>query len=80
MNRLRRVSTLKPLNVFFCINKFKVKKFTKYFDIFSLDGAVQRMDPLMNLQVAVKNNIDVFYFSCIVPMHVLFVKDGNMGK
>lgn len=43
-------------------------------------GPVQRMDPLTNLQVAVKNNVDVFYYSCIVPMHVLFVEDGLMDK
>ena len=43
-------------------------------------GPVQRMEPLNNLQVAVKNNIDVFYFSCLVPMHVLFVEDGEMDK
>ena len=38
------------------------------------------MAPLNNLQVAVKNNIDVFYFCCIVPYHVYFVEDGEMGK
>lgn len=27
-----------------------------------------------------KNNIDVFYFSCLIPLHVLFVEDGKMGK
>ena len=37
------------------------------------------MDPLTNLQVAVKNNIDVFYFSCVVPMYVFFVEAGQMG-
>lgn len=31
-------------------------------------------------QVAVKNNIDVFYFSCTVPMHVFFTEDGEMDK
>ena len=30
--------------------------------------------------MAVKNNIDVFYFSCIIPMHVLFTEDGEMDK
>lgn len=44
-----------------------------------LDGPIQRMDPLTNLQVAVKNNIDVFYFSCVVPMYVFFVEAGQMG-
>ncbi|XP_075238328.1 adaptor protein complex 1/2, beta subunit [Lycorma delicatula] len=43
-------------------------------------GAVQRMEPLNNLQVAIKNNIDVFYFACIVPMNVYFVEDGQMDK
>lgn len=31
-------------------------------------------------QVAIKNNIDVFYFACIVPIHVYFSEDGNMEK
>ncbi|XP_014283515.1 AP-1 complex subunit beta-1 [Halyomorpha halys] len=43
-------------------------------------GAVQRMDPLTNLQVAIKNNIDVFYFACVIPMHVFFTEDGQMDK
>lgn len=43
-------------------------------------GPVQRMNPLTNLQVAVKNNVDVFYFSCVVPMHILFTEDGEMEK
>ncbi|XP_046361514.1 AP-1 complex subunit beta-1-like [Haliotis cracherodii] len=46
----------------------------------STAGAVQKMDPLMNLQVAIKNNISVFYFSSVVPLHVLFVEDGEMDK
>ena len=32
------------------------------------------------LQVAVKNNIDVFYFATIVPTHVYFTEDGAMEK
>eukprot|EP00795_Rhopilema_esculentum_P015199 gene15199-6401_t len=43
-------------------------------------GPVQRMDPLSNLQVAIKNNIDVFYFGCVVPLHVYFVEDGEMDR
>ncbi|XP_028391800.1 LOW QUALITY PROTEIN: AP-1 complex subunit beta-1-like [Dendronephthya gigantea] len=43
-------------------------------------GPIQRMDPLTNIQVAIKNNIDVFYFSCIVPMHVLFIETGQMDR
>ncbi|KAF6206306.1 hypothetical protein GE061_017536 [Apolygus lucorum] len=43
-------------------------------------GAVQRMDPLTNLQVAIKNNIDVFYFACVMPMNIFFTEDGQMDK
>lgn len=31
-------------------------------------------------QVAVKNSIDVFYFSVLIPLNVFFVEDGKMGK
>lgn len=43
-------------------------------------GPVQRMDPLANLQVAVKNSVDIFYFSCTIPMNVLFVEDGQIDR
>ncbi|XP_030073371.1 AP-1 complex subunit beta-1 isoform X2 [Microcaecilia unicolor] len=43
-------------------------------------GSVMKMDPLNNLQVAVKNNIDVFYFSTLYPLHILFVEDGKMDR
>ncbi|KAK6636585.1 AP-1 complex subunit beta-1 [Polyplax serrata] len=43
-------------------------------------GVVQKMEPLNNLQVAIKNNIDVFYFACLIPMNVFFVEDGEMDK
>ncbi|XP_050409879.1 AP-1 complex subunit beta-1 isoform X1 [Patella vulgata] len=46
----------------------------------STTGAVQKMEPLMALQAAVKNNIGVFYFSCTAPLHVLFTEDGEMDK
>ncbi|XP_052739024.1 AP-1 complex subunit beta-1 [Bicyclus anynana] len=46
----------------------------------AVGGPVQRMDPLNNLQVAVKNNIDVFYFACLIPAHVLFTDDGQLDK
>ena len=38
------------------------------------------MEPLTSLQVAVKNSVDVFYFACSLPLHVLFVEDGEMDK
>ncbi|XP_052216549.1 AP-1 complex subunit beta-1-like [Dreissena polymorpha] len=43
-------------------------------------GPVMKMEPLTTLQVAVKNNIDVFYLSTQVPLHVLFTEDGEMDK
>ena len=43
-------------------------------------GAVMKMSPLTQLQVAVKNNVDVFYFSTNIHAHVLFAEDGNMGE
>lgn len=46
----------------------------------STAGPIQRMEPLNNLQVAIKNNIDVFYFACLVPMNVYFTEDGQLDK
>uniref|UniRef100_A0A8C9U2G7 Adaptor related protein complex 2 subunit beta 1 n=1 Tax=Scleropages formosus TaxID=113540 RepID=A0A8C9U2G7_SCLFO len=43
-------------------------------------GPVMKMDPLNNLQVAVKNIIDVFYFSCLIPLNIFFVEDGKMER
>jgi len=38
------------------------------------------MNPVNNLQVAIKNNVDVFYFATLIPGHVLFGTDGLMEK
>jgi len=46
----------------------------------SCTGAVQKMDPLTNIQVAIKNSVDVFYFACIAPIHIYFTEDGAMEK
>ena len=43
-------------------------------------GPIMKMDPLTNLQIAVKNNVDVFYFNILVPIYVYFVNDGEMDK
>lgn len=43
-------------------------------------GPVQRMDPLMTLQVAIKNNVDVFYYACQIPIQILFTEDGTLDK
>ncbi|MXQ93069.1 hypothetical protein E5288_WYG019696 [Bos mutus] len=41
-------------------------------------GPVMKMEPLNNRQVAVKNKTDVIYFSCLIPLNVLFAQDGKM--
>ena len=41
-------------------------------------GPVMKMETLNNLQVAAKNHMDVFYFSCLIPLNVLFIEDGEM--
>lgn len=43
-------------------------------------GPVQKMEPLNNLQVAIKNNIGVFYFAIPVPLYVFFTEDGAMER
>ncbi|GAB0088065.1 AP complex subunit beta [Sergentomyia squamirostris] len=43
-------------------------------------GPVQRMEPLNNLQVAIKNNVDIFYFACLVHANVLFSEEGQLDK
>jgi len=43
-------------------------------------GAVEKMEPLDTLQVAVKNNLKVFYFATSIPMEVLFAADGRMER
>jgi AP-1 complex subunit beta-1 len=48
--------------------------------VLSTTGPVMKMNPITNLQVAIKNNIDVFYFSLVVPMHVFFAEDGEIDK
>ena len=48
--------------------------------VLNTNGPVQKMDPLTNLQVAVKNNIDVFYFATTVPIHVYVINDSEMDK
>ncbi|CAF0970996.1 unnamed protein product [Brachionus calyciflorus] len=44
------------------------------------NGPILKMSPINTLQIAIKNSIDVFYFSVNVPMHVYFVEDGEIDK
>jgi hypothetical protein len=48
--------------------------------ILNTTGQVLKMDPLTNLQVAIKTNVDVLYFACLVPIHVYFVQENEMDK
>uniref|UniRef100_A0A2K6A8X1 AP complex subunit beta n=1 Tax=Mandrillus leucophaeus TaxID=9568 RepID=A0A2K6A8X1_MANLE len=50
--------------------------------LFLLPGSLRcpHFTLLLSWQVAVKNNIDVFYFSCLIPLNVLFVEDGKMER
>ena len=48
--------------------------------ILTTQGQVQKMDPLTTLQVAIKNNLKVFYFATEVPLEVLFTPDGKMDR
>uniref|UniRef100_A0A2P2I005 AP complex subunit beta n=1 Tax=Hirondellea gigas TaxID=1518452 RepID=A0A2P2I005_9CRUS len=44
------------------------------------NGPIQRMEPLTNLQVAIKNSVDIFYFAVVMGIHVFFCEDGAMDK
>lgn len=46
----------------------------------SPNNQIVKMDPLTLIQVAVKNNVGVFYFGTVVPMNVYFAEDGAMGE
>uniref|UniRef100_U5EX18 AP complex subunit beta n=1 Tax=Corethrella appendiculata TaxID=1370023 RepID=U5EX18_9DIPT len=48
--------------------------------VLATTGTVQRMEPLNNLQVAIKNNVDIFYFACLIHGNALFMEDGQLDK
>lgn len=48
--------------------------------VLSTSGPVLKIDPLTNVQVAIKNNIDILYFTCVVPIHVFFVETAPIDK
>ena len=53
---------------------------TSYSLPLALTGPIQKMEPLDQLQVAIKNNLKVFYFATPVPMEALFTNDGKMER
>jgi len=46
----------------------------------STNGPVQVMNPLTHLQGTLINNVDAFIFSCMVPIHMLFMEDGVLDE
>jgi len=44
----------------------------------NFSGQKMKMSPLNALQVAIKNNVQVFYFQCLIPLYVLFTEDGRL--
>lgn len=44
-------------------------------------GIIQAMVPINLLQTGIKNNIDVFYFNCYIPLHFCLIPNPvvNMG-
>ena len=38
-------------------------------------GAVQKINPLTNIQVAIKKSIDIYF--CIAPLQIFFFEDGK---
>eukprot|EP01135_Chromosphaera_perkinsii_P001441 Nk52_evm9s169 gene=Nk52_evmTU9s169 len=43
----------------------------------STTGGVQKANPINMLQIAVKNSVDIFYFSTMVPLHVLLMEETH---
>lgn len=43
-------------------------------------GIMHKMEPLMTLQVAVKNNVDVFYFACQVSEIYIDIKVKKLNS
>ncbi|CAM4746515.1 unnamed protein product [Rotaria magnacalcarata] len=48
--------------------------------VLNTNGPMMKMEPLTTLQVAIKNNVDVFYFACTVPIHIYFTQDSETDK
>ncbi|KNC56375.1 coatomer [Thecamonas trahens ATCC 50062] len=44
------------------------------------NGEMALSNPLMSLQVALKNNVEVFYFLCMVPLGAVLVEDGKLER
>ena len=53
---------------------------TSYSLPLAFNGPIQKMEPLDQLQVAMKNNLKVFYFATQMPMEALFTGDGKMER
>jgi len=47
---------------------------------FNTGGQMQLQQPLMKLQVAIKNNVGVSYFTCEPPLHCVYSEDGKLSR
>lgn len=45
-----------------------------------IEGLPQLMNPVNNLQVAVKTNAGIVYFQTQVPLHILFTEQGQLDQ
>ncbi|XP_045465624.1 AP-1 complex subunit beta-1 [Harmonia axyridis] len=70
------MSPIQPMNV----GPLPPGQSLEYRLLLNTTGPVQRMDPLTTLQVAIKNNVDVFYYACQIPLQILFTEDGTLDK
>ncbi|KAK9884298.1 hypothetical protein WA026_005250 [Henosepilachna vigintioctopunctata] len=70
------ISPAQPLNV----GAVPPGQSLEYRLLLNTSGPIQRMDPLTTLQVAIKNNVDVFYYACQIPIQILFTEDGSLDK
>lgn len=44
------------------------------------NGPVMKLETLTALQVALRTNVDVLYFQCVIPLHILMIEEGEMEK
>lgn len=65
------VQRMEPLNSLQVSADFFRRRFSYYLEF---------SPPFFLFQVAIKNNIDVFYFACLIPVNVFFAEDGEMDK
>lgn len=61
------------------LNNLQVKLCVLLWDDIQGDGKKFTRD-IFALQVAIKNNVDIFYFACLMHANALFLEDGQLDK